>query len=883
MVTKLAGLILTVALCLAAVPVQAEFTCEASVNRGSVPRGGEVVLTVAARGDVGWSPEFKLPDLPNIRLYAGGTNQSMSVVNGVSETSVVRTYYLKIDTDDNFTIGPVNIVSSKGDCATEPITIKVTAAPNNANQVPPANSGNRTPRDRGTPLPPAGANATGQPGEDIFVTLTADHTDAWVGQQIVLTFSYWRRVQPWNNPSYTPPRSEGFWREDLGSERNYRKVLNGRAYNVTEIRYAVFPTRVGDLVIEPAELTFPEGVFDRFFQTRRTRRGPSVLRTDEVIVHVKELPTPQARNYSGIVASGLKLTSQVDRDSVPRGEAIGLKVLLSADGFLKGFGGLDIPVPALTRLHDAGESFQTSQENDRLMGKIAVEKVIVPEQEGELLIPPVELVWFDTSVGQYKTERTASWPVTVVASNLPRAGTDASGFLRSEIARLGEDLAFIHPVPRALSRRAGPLTGGLRWWLLLLMPALLLLGYRLFLERIAAARRDPAGRRLRGALVSAQTQLASGEGDRMSAIAQAVCGYVADCSDRPLAAIGPREVQDHCRSVGMAETGQRLTEVLAECDAARYGRADPRSTGQLATEAAELLAEVDARRRAGRSAATGTPMALLVPILTASLVLSGATASADQTPGERPGADPVRLVAEGNQAYTEGLLEDAAARYEQALDAGVNDPVLHFNLGNTHARSGELGQAVASYLRAQRLAPRDRDVRANLAWVRRHIRDLELSEESLPLFIAQFVALVRALTLDQWGLLLVGLVWVVAALLAWSWYREEVTPMLRRLLLGGAAALVVVAAITVGRWYVEQVRESAVVVVAEAVVRSGPAANFSALFEVHDGLTLTIAGRREGWVRVGLGGNWEGWLPEESVVPVRWRQGTQGRQESQGR
>ncbi len=207
----------------------------------------------------------------------------------------------------------------------------------------------------------------------------------------------------------------------------------------------------------------------------------------------------------------------------------------------------------------------------------------------------------------------------------------------------------------------------------------------------------------------------------------------------------------------------------------------------------------------------------------------------------------------------------------------MNDPVLHFNLGNTYARSGQLGQAVVSYLRAERLAPRDRDVRANLAWVRRHISDLELSEDSLPLFIAQFVGLVRALTLDQWGLVLVVLVWVVAALLAWGWYREEVTSTLRRLLLTGVAALVIVAAITGGRWYGERVRDSAVVVVPEVVVRSGPAANFSALFEVHDGLTLSIAERREGWVRVGLGGNWEGWVPDQSVVPVRLDIKSQGR------
>lgn len=874
MVSRRATGILVLIWCLAATPAWADFTCEASVDRTSVPSGGEVVLTVAARGDVGWSPEFELPEMPRVRIYAGGTNQSMSMVNGATETSVARTYYLKVDTEADFTIGPIKIVTAKGQCTTEPLAITVTDAVDDPAGVPPAHSGNRLPRDR----EPAAGNknpAAGAPGDDIFVTLSADHTEAWVGQQVVLTFRYWRRVQPWNNPSYTPPRTEGFWREDLGAERNYRKVLGGRAYNVTEIRYAIFPTRVGDLVVEPAELSFPEGVFDRFFGSRRARRGPSILRTDPVTIRVKALPRPHPANYSGVVATRLKLISQADRDTVPRGEAVGLKVLLNADGFLKGFSGLEIPPVAGTRMHDAGESFETMVLDDRLTGKITIEKVIVPDQEGVLEIPAVSLVWFDATAGEFRTERTAAWPVTVVPSDLPRAGSDDSGFLRSEVARLAEDLAFIRQVPHSLSRRSGPVTGGGLWWLLLGLPLLLLGGFRLLLSRLAAERRDPAGRRRRRALATARATLQSAEGDRLSGVVRAVCGYVADCHDRPLASVDPASVGSYCRDLGLVDVGDRLREILAECDAARYGNVDAREVADLVREAGDLLARLDARRRehGGR---VPVPGALAMLALAGALAL-GSPASADQTAGPRPGVDPLRLVAEGNQAYTTGRLADATASYLRARDAGVNDPVLHFNLGNAYARSGQLGEAVASYLRAQRLDPRNRDIKANLAWVRRHIRDLELGDESLPLFIAQFVGVVRTLTLDQWGGVLIGLTWVVAALVAWVWYREELTTNLRRTLLGMVAALVIVAAITGGRWYVEEVRDTAVVVVPEAVVRSGPADNFSALFEIHDGLTLSIVGRREGWVRVGLGGNWEGWVPARSVVPVRLPATVQGR------
>ena len=60
-----------------------------------------------------------------------------------------------------------------------------------------------------------------------------------------------------------------------------------------------------------------------------------------------------------------------------------------------------------------------------------------------------------------------------------------------------------------------------------------------------------------------------------------------------------------------------------------------------------------------------------------------------------------------------------------------------------------------------------------------------------------------------------------------------------------------------------------VVVVPESEVRSGPAETFPVLFKVHDGLTVRLAGDREDWVRVSLGGDWQGWLPRGDVVRVR--------------
>lgn len=857
-------------------PAHAEFSCRAEVNRQSVEQGGIVVLTVTAEGDVEWSARFELPALKDVQVSSGGTNQSMSFINGRRSTSLSRTYYLRVDGAEDLEIGPVRVVSGSDECSTDPVRVRVTETDRGGN-VPPADTGNRTPRPEAGRRSEAvtsgmGAKTGGQPGDDVFVTLDIDQEQAWVGQQLLLRFRYYRRVQPWNNPKYTAPRTEGFWREDLGPERNTRETVGGRPYNVTEIRYALFPAHAGDLEIGPAQLEFPEDVFDRFFSSRR-REGPRVLRTEPITVHVRALPQPAPEGFSGLVASTLTLTAEVDRDTVPRGEPVGLKVKLASDAFLQGFAGLKIEEPADARLHDAGEGLHSTPRRDRLFGEMSVEKVLVPSREGEFQVQPVKLSWFDAGQGRYREARTRPHAVEVLPSDLPLADDGDSGFLRNEIARLGQDLAFVHRGGDALRERTAPAPGRALWWVLLLLPLALLGGWRLLLVRASADRRDPEGRRRRRAWTTARASLADAarigsDVDRMDAWARALTGFVADCTGRPAAAVGADEVREFCLERDCPDAVQPLLEVLDAADRIRYGGGAGATAPSDAAELERLLQRLHAAdRRLDVPAGTGggARLAIWLTLLAAAALTDGAQAQ----PMPAPGADPARLLAEGNQAYTEGDVDTALDRYREALELGAADADLYFNLGNTYARRGELGRAVVSYLRAERLDPRDGDIDRNLAWVRSHIQDLELDSGELPLFIGEFVALVHWFTLDEWSWLLVLLVWLAAGGVAWGWYREDFGTHLRRSLLALAAVLVVVLGITGWRYHDEEVARQAVIVVPSEQVRSGPADTFPVLFELHDGLTLRVEEERSGWVRIGLGGDWVGWIPVASVEEVR--------------
>ena len=77
------------------------------------------------------------------------------------------------------------------------------------------------------------------------------------------------------------------------------------------------------------------------------------------------------------------------------------------------------------------------------------------------------------------------------------------------------------------------------------------------------------------------------------------------------------------------------------------------------------------------------------------------------------------LFSQAVKKYQEADYKAAAALNEKILtEERVESAAVYFNLGNAYLKQGELGKAVFEYRRARNLAPRDADIRANLAFAR---------------------------------------------------------------------------------------------------------------------------------------------------------------------
>lgn len=566
-----------------ATPARAAVEVGASLDRERVPVGEQVVLTVTVTGEARQVSPPELPDLPDFRVFGGGQSQRFSFVDGRASAEHSFTYYLQPQREGEFTIDPVQVRADGQVVRTPELRLEVVAA--------------------GTP-PSAGSTPRSTPSDDsdrdAFVTMSVDRDSVVVGEQVVLTFGFYRatRMSAFESPEYTPPRTEGFWREDLPPERHTTRVIRSRRYQVTEIQYALFPTRAGDLTIGEAIVRLPEDSFGSFFRRdRRQRRGPRVLRAEPITVHVDPLPEPVPDDFTGTVARGLTLDATVDRRELDEGEAVTLSLRLAGSGNLPG-----AAVPSLDgleefRVHDAGGGADSRPQGGRLQGTRLVEALLVPRTAGRVVIPAVDYTYFDTGRRDYVTLRTE--PIVLDVRAVEGGGGSGGVFVggrKSEIELLARDILHIVPIGSTLSPWAGPLPHRAVFYAALGVPAVAWVLSAHFARRRRELLSDPRRVRARRALERARQTLQAPRADE-HAVVRAVHGWAADRFDRAASGLTHDDVVDLVTRHGAdADTVGELRALLDRCDAARYAPLGG-ATADLVDRAGDLLGRLEGQTR----------------------------------------------------------------------------------------------------------------------------------------------------------------------------------------------------------------------------------------------------------------------------------------------
>ena len=198
-------------------------------------------------------------------------------------------------------------------------------------------------------------------------------------------------------------------------------------------------------------------------------------------------------------------------------------------------------------------------------------------------------------------------------------------------------------------------------------------------------------------------------------------------------------------------------------------------------------------------------------------------------------ADVATDFSAANKLYAEGKFADAADVLRKILQSGRQSPALLFNYANAEFKSGHLGKAIAAYRRAELLAPRDAEIRANLALRPQPGPGRDVARKPL-------AGLDRQLTLNEGTLLTAVFFWVMFACCVARQIRPALVPKLRsatRL----AVALTIFSGAVLGLQAANHFSgQSAVVTVPEATARSGPFDEAQSVFTARDGAELARFG-----------------------------------------
>ncbi len=220
-----------------------------------------------------------------------------------------------------------------------------------------------------------------------------------------------------------------------------------------------------------------------------------------------------------------------------------------------------------------------------------------------------------------------------------------------------------------------------------------------------------------------------------------------------------------------------------------------------------------------------------------------------------------------NISYENADYEKAASLYEDLLEKDMVSPEVFYNLGNSFFKLKQIGRAIVNYERAQRLAPRDKDIRLNLKLARSMTVDkIEMPERG---FIVKLVLFpYEMMSVDELTAVSSLIFLAIISILIFSIFFIQKRVSLFYSAGTLAILLIIFSIFLVSKLRAEVFTRHAVIISKKVDVRSGPKKDYLLQFTLHEGTGLRIVEERQGWYEIDLSRDLKGWLPNDSVEVI---------------
>lgn len=600
---------------------------------------------------------------------------------------------------------------------------------------------------------------------------------------------------------------------------------------------------------------FGDPFFDSFFSRRRV---------ENVDVHVYPLeltilPLPsdgRPGSFSGAVG---EFDFQIDLSpsELQVGDPITMTMTVEGRGNIDSITAPEIDIPDGFRVYDTRLTESVEDQASTRARKI-YESVLIPRTEEIDEIPEVEFSYFNPELGEYVVARRGPFTLMISPADEAPAPAIVANQRQPIDELLGEDIAYLKDInleqtpARMFAVAESPVFWGVQSIPLIAIASLLIYKRRHDKLRgnIALARRTRAPRVARKALREAEAAAAADDRHEFfDALWRSGADYFGNRLNLAPGEVDRDQIIEFCRDTRLnSQTLEALCELLQTCEMERFTASAQSLSGvdhrQVLNKMRATLKACE-RDRSTKGATTTAPlflMVLLAGLATAAIAVANNQISAEE------------LIATARQAYGEEDFEAARRHYSKLIDRGYRTAAVHYNLGNSYYRLGDIGNAVLNYRRAWYMTPGDHDINANLALALRR-SGLELPPQPLH---ARIFGRVGA---NAWVAFAVAMYWLTFAL-AVLWLLSGRHRRLMGRIVGASAIILFACLAGVASWRMVDGASEAVVIVDGHEASFAPAEGATAHFSIPVGSIVRVTDSTRGWLRVSANGR-SGWVPGE--------------------
>lgn len=558
--------------------VAQEISLTAAVDRETASVGEPVKYTVSFVNPPPGST-LSTPDMGGLVVLQGPyDNRYAQNIQGRNTFTVSRTWVVTNTQPGEFTIGAAVGQVGGGQLKTAPITLRFTKA-------------------EGAGVSNSLLDEGQKRNRDLFCVVGLSKNKAYVGEQVILTYTLYSRYQSLRESDLNAPKPNGAWIEDVPLSRNTQsqeqRTVNGLRYNVVVMKKQVLiPQRAGKLRIEPMSITLL--VNASFFHPGT----PVEVRSNANELQVLELPPGRPDDFIGAVGD-LQLSTDLPRTTVKADEAIDLSLKFSGRANLRLIDAPKLALPTDFEAYDPKINDKVNVGADGMSGSREFQYLLIPRSAGEQDLGPITFSYFDPGSGQYKKLSTGPLRVTVTPGDGTTARTERPR--QNDVQAVGNDIRYIRTGDLDLRPVGRFLFGSWAYMAGILAPVLALLGLATWQRKRRSDLSDATGMRRKGADKVARKHLKAAEealrsDDRngfYTSLGKALEGYFADRYDLGVAEVNPSTIQAKLGPLDDGRIAREYIGLLDECGSARFAPLEGRSRREIHDQAVALIHRIE--------------------------------------------------------------------------------------------------------------------------------------------------------------------------------------------------------------------------------------------------------------------------------------------------